>query len=119
MKDFPACVVPPLPDKHRMEYVVGDRFSPEFIERRRIEYVLITHFPLDLSYLRETSVDAEVDVQLGEVLTTIGEASKFVENCIVSKLLGINRMGSSLSLSSSPIIPLSIPPLNLHPADSQ
>ncbi|GAA5849754.1 hypothetical protein JCM3766R1_000251 [Sporobolomyces carnicolor] len=37
VKDFPACVVPPLPDKHRMEYVVGDRFSSEFIERRRID----------------------------------------------------------------------------------
>lgn len=34
-KDFPACVVPPLPDKHRLEYLTGDRFSPEFIERRR------------------------------------------------------------------------------------
>ncbi|KAI0719949.1 hypothetical protein C8T65DRAFT_568421 [Cerioporus squamosus] len=34
-KDFPACVVPPLPDKHRIEYVTGDRFSPEFMERRR------------------------------------------------------------------------------------
>ncbi|GAA5889120.1 hypothetical protein JCM5296_007171 [Sporobolomyces johnsonii] len=37
VKDFPACVVPPLPDKHRMEYVVGDRFGPEFIERRRVD----------------------------------------------------------------------------------
>ncbi|GAA6064788.1 hypothetical protein JCM10212_004959 [Sporobolomyces blumeae] len=37
VKDFPACVVPPLPDKHRMEYVVGDRFSPDFIERRRVD----------------------------------------------------------------------------------
>lgn len=36
-KDFPACVVPPLPDKHRMEYVTGDRFSPEFMERRRLD----------------------------------------------------------------------------------
>ncbi|BGO88528.1 hypothetical protein NBRC10512_003374 [Rhodotorula toruloides] len=35
VKDFPACVVPPLPEKHRMEYVIGDRFSAEFIERRR------------------------------------------------------------------------------------
>jgi len=34
-KDFPACVVPPLPDKHRLEYFTGDRFSPEFMERRR------------------------------------------------------------------------------------
>ncbi|EIM92269.1 lipid binding protein [Stereum hirsutum FP-91666 SS1] len=34
-KDFPACVVPPLPDKHRLEYLTGDRFSPEFMERRR------------------------------------------------------------------------------------
>ncbi|KAI0082098.1 hypothetical protein K474DRAFT_1633989 [Panus rudis PR-1116 ss-1] len=36
-KDFPACVVPPLPDKHRLEYVTGDRFSPEFMERRRAD----------------------------------------------------------------------------------
>ncbi|CCM04444.1 uncharacterized protein FIBRA_06624 [Fibroporia radiculosa] len=36
-KDFPACVVPPLPDKHRLEYVTGDRFSPEFMERRRLD----------------------------------------------------------------------------------
>lgn len=36
-KDFPACVVPPLPGKHRLEYVTGDRFSPEFIERRKQE----------------------------------------------------------------------------------
>jgi sorting nexin-4 len=57
---FPACFVPPLPDKHRLgntnffffffsslsnihllivllkEYVKGDRFSTEFIEKRRI-----------------------------------------------------------------------------------
>lgn len=36
-KDFPACVVPPLPGKHRLEYVTGDRFSPEFMERRRAD----------------------------------------------------------------------------------
>ncbi|KAF9786172.1 lipid binding protein [Thelephora terrestris] len=35
--DFPACVIPPLPDKHRLEYVTGDRFSPEFMEKRRLE----------------------------------------------------------------------------------
>ena len=31
----PTCVIQPLPDKHRMEYLTGDRFSPEFIEKRR------------------------------------------------------------------------------------
>lgn len=35
VRDFPACVVPPLPEKHRLEYITGDRFSPEFMERRR------------------------------------------------------------------------------------
>ncbi|KAI9105258.1 hypothetical protein DFS34DRAFT_655296, partial [Phlyctochytrium arcticum] len=34
--DYPACVIPPLPGKHRMEYLTGDRFSPEFLEKRRI-----------------------------------------------------------------------------------
>lgn len=36
-KDFPACVVPALPGKHRLEYITGDRFSPEFMERRRLD----------------------------------------------------------------------------------
>ncbi|KAI9794164.1 MAG: intercellular trafficking and secretion [Peltula sp. TS41687] len=33
-KDYPACAVPPLPDRHRMEYVRGDRFGPDFTNRR-------------------------------------------------------------------------------------
>lgn len=34
-RDYPACAVPPLPDKHKVEsYVTGDRFSPEFTQRR-------------------------------------------------------------------------------------
>ncbi|KAF8665271.1 hypothetical protein AX16_000292 [Volvariella volvacea WC 439] len=37
VKNFPACVVPALPDKHRLEYITGDRFSPEFMEKRRLE----------------------------------------------------------------------------------
>ncbi|KAK8861583.1 sorting nexin-4 [Kwoniella newhampshirensis] len=37
VKNFPACVVPPIPDKHRLEYIKGDRFGPEFVERRRLD----------------------------------------------------------------------------------
>ncbi|KAF9245775.1 hypothetical protein BU15DRAFT_40897 [Melanogaster broomeanus] len=38
VKDFPACVVPALPDKHRLGITsLGDRFSPEFMERRRLD----------------------------------------------------------------------------------
>ncbi|KAK2738742.1 intercellular trafficking and secretion [Myotisia sp. PD_48] len=33
-RDYPACAIPPLPDKHKMEYVRGDRFGPEFTHRR-------------------------------------------------------------------------------------
>ncbi|KAF8424638.1 hypothetical protein EV426DRAFT_598802 [Tirmania nivea] len=33
-KDFSASAVPPLPDKHKMEYVRGDRFGPDFTQRR-------------------------------------------------------------------------------------
>ena len=33
-RDYPACAVPPLPDKHKMEYVRGDRFGSEFTSRR-------------------------------------------------------------------------------------
>ncbi|KAI9249136.1 hypothetical protein BDA99DRAFT_524084 [Phascolomyces articulosus] len=33
--EYPICVVPPLPEKHRLGYLNGERFSPEFLERRR------------------------------------------------------------------------------------
>lgn len=32
--EFPHYAVPPLPDKHKMEYVRGDRFGPDFTQRR-------------------------------------------------------------------------------------
>ncbi|KAI8896670.1 hypothetical protein BC833DRAFT_527970 [Globomyces pollinis-pini] len=32
----PQCIIPPLPGKHRMEYVTGDRFSEDFLEKRRL-----------------------------------------------------------------------------------
>ncbi|KAL0137534.1 hypothetical protein V8B55DRAFT_1529229 [Mucor lusitanicus] len=34
--EYPACIVPPLPEKHRLEYIKGDRFSAEFIQRRQL-----------------------------------------------------------------------------------
>lgn len=34
-REYPACAVPPLPDKHKVEsYVTGDRFGPDFTQRR-------------------------------------------------------------------------------------
>ncbi|KAG8624938.1 hypothetical protein KVT40_006689 [Elsinoe batatas] len=33
-REYPQCAVPPLPDKHKMEYVRGDRFSNDFTSRR-------------------------------------------------------------------------------------
>ena len=33
-REFSQCAVPPLPDKHKMEYVRGDRFGTEFTSRR-------------------------------------------------------------------------------------
>ncbi|KAK9465048.1 hypothetical protein V1512DRAFT_242664 [Lipomyces arxii] len=34
VRTHPACAVPPLPDKQRLEYITGDRFGPEFTLRR-------------------------------------------------------------------------------------
>ena len=34
VKEFPACIVPPLPEKRRIGYLIGDRFSDEFVQRR-------------------------------------------------------------------------------------
>ncbi|GAB5586090.1 intercellular trafficking and secretion [Umbelopsis nana] len=33
--EYSASIVPPLPEKHRIEYLKGDRFGSEFVERRR------------------------------------------------------------------------------------
>ncbi|KAI5287014.1 intercellular trafficking and secretion [Ascosphaera atra] len=33
-REYPACAIPPLPDKQRMEYVRGDRFGKDFTQRR-------------------------------------------------------------------------------------
>ncbi len=33
-RDYPASAVPPLPDKHKLEYVRGDRFGSDFTNRR-------------------------------------------------------------------------------------
>ncbi|KAF7960973.1 hypothetical protein EAE96_000643 [Botrytis aclada] len=33
-REYPACAIPPLPDKHKMEYVRGDRFGVDFMQRR-------------------------------------------------------------------------------------
>ncbi|KAL9088752.1 MAG: hypothetical protein Q9165_006061 [Trypethelium subeluteriae] len=33
-KEYPATAVPPLPEKHNMQYVRGDRFGPDFTQRR-------------------------------------------------------------------------------------
>ncbi|KAI8887520.1 Phox-like protein, partial [Backusella circina FSU 941] len=32
----PTCVIPPLPEKHRLKYIKGNRFDPLFIEQRRL-----------------------------------------------------------------------------------
>lgn len=34
VSEYPACSVPPLPDKNRLEYIKGDRFGPEFTFKR-------------------------------------------------------------------------------------
>ncbi|KAJ2228405.1 intercellular trafficking and secretion [Coemansia sp. RSA 485] len=34
-KQFVACVAPPLPGKHRLEYLTGDRFSEDFVNKRK------------------------------------------------------------------------------------
>ncbi|KDN52362.1 hypothetical protein K437DRAFT_277632 [Tilletiaria anomala UBC 951] len=55
-KDFPACVVPPLPDKHRLEYLTGDRFSAEFVERRTADLQLFLERVCRHSILQRTAI---------------------------------------------------------------
>ncbi|KAI8824755.1 hypothetical protein BJ741DRAFT_632766 [Chytriomyces cf. hyalinus JEL632] len=34
--EYPYVILAALPGKHRLEYITGDRFSPEFIEKRKV-----------------------------------------------------------------------------------
>ncbi|KAG1453310.1 hypothetical protein G6F56_007607 [Rhizopus delemar] len=34
--EFPTCIIPPLPEKHRLKFIKGDRFDTMFIEQRRL-----------------------------------------------------------------------------------
>ncbi|KAI8611893.1 hypothetical protein BC830DRAFT_1139217 [Chytriomyces sp. MP71] len=34
--EYPYVILAALPGKHRMEYLTGDRFSPEFLEKRKV-----------------------------------------------------------------------------------
>ncbi|KAJ1955172.1 intercellular trafficking and secretion [Dispira parvispora] len=49
-KDYPACALPPLPGKYRMEYITGDRFSDDFVTKRQTALerflVRVAHHPV-------------------------------------------------------------------------
>ncbi|KAJ1982465.1 intercellular trafficking and secretion [Dimargaris verticillata] len=49
-KEYPACALPPLPGKYRMEYITGDRFGPEFVAKRQASLerflVRVAHHPV-------------------------------------------------------------------------
>lgn len=36
VNDYPACALPPLPDKKRLNYLKGDRFGYDFMAKRRL-----------------------------------------------------------------------------------
>jgi len=43
VSDFPTLLVPPLPDKKRMEYIKGGRFSEEFTSKRAVSLSIFLH----------------------------------------------------------------------------
>ncbi|CEP13087.1 hypothetical protein [Parasitella parasitica] len=59
--EHPACVIPPLPEKHRIKYMRGDRFDPMFVEQRRLGFVaamcvlvyVILHVPCSLQWFMD------------------------------------------------------------------
>ncbi|KAJ3371569.1 intercellular trafficking and secretion [Allomyces arbusculus] len=56
VNEYPTAIVCPLPDKHRMEYITGDRFSAEFVEKRRLSLQRFLHRIVRHPVL-QTSVD--------------------------------------------------------------
>jgi hypothetical protein len=136
VKDFPACVVPALPDKHRLgsfdhlrlgmlndplssEYITGDRFSPEFMERRRLEYVkrsavvnshCMTDFPSLHRFLQR--VGRHPTLQRSTLLRAFFESTEWVT--IVSKLL-LSNYADSRKYSTSTCTSTLHTPQGLNP----
>jgi len=90
VKDFPACVVPPLPDKHRIDYLTGERFSNEFIDKRKEELQtflerICRHPTLQRSQLLSSFLESEewhvdMHVHASQVSAETGSGGGFIDS---------------------------------------
>lgn len=84
-RDFPACAVPPLPEKNNMAYVRGDRFSNDFTHRRSWSlhrfikrctlHPVLRRAPIFLLFLETTDWNAQMRLRPGRSSTSQSENS--------------------------------------------
>ncbi|KAE8216838.1 hypothetical protein CF327_g35 [Tilletia walkeri] len=90
VKDFPACVVAPIPDKHRLDYLTGERFSNEFIEKRREElqtflervcrHPTLQRSQLLSAFLESTEWHVDMHVHASKVSSEVGAAGGILDS---------------------------------------
>ncbi|ETN37088.1 uncharacterized protein HMPREF1541_08078 [Cyphellophora europaea CBS 101466] len=84
-RDFPACAVPPLPEKNNMAYVRGDRFSADFMQRRAwslhrfvkrcTQHPVLRRAPIFLLFLETSDWNAQMRLRPGRANTGQSETS--------------------------------------------
>ncbi|CAD6912020.1 unnamed protein product [Tilletia controversa] len=90
VKDFPACVVAPIPDKHRLDYLTGERFSNEFIEKRREElqtflervcrHPTLQRSQLLAAFLESTEWHVDMHVHASKVSSEVGPTGGILDS---------------------------------------
>lgn len=97
MEEHPACLQPPLPGKHRLEYFTGDRFSPDFLEKRRLQLEIYLqrvarHPQLQRSHVLQKFLETE-----GAIISDVQEKNfdtKLIENISEAFLHALDRVKS-------------------------
>ncbi|RMZ83528.1 hypothetical protein DV737_g1602, partial [Chaetothyriales sp. CBS 132003] len=77
-RDYPACAVPPLPDKNNMSYVRGDRFSTDFTQRRAWSlhrFIKRLHKP-DKRFIEVTERTAKLSEDLSHIEKVISRVAR-------------------------------------------
>lgn len=92
-KKYPHLITPPLPDRHRLEYL--DRFNPDFLERRRraLEKFLmriaqhpgLRNEPAYHQFLEAKSWALPVATGQSKAQATLDDVAVFVKNAIAPK----------------------------------
>jgi len=107
-REYPACAIPPLPDKNNMAYVRGDRFTVDFMQRRAWSlhrfvkrltlHPVLRRAPIFILFLETTDWNAQMRLRpnrsntSGEAPGSPGTPSGFFDNVADTMLNAFSKV---------------------------